>query len=67
MSSVYSKAYFDEFNDMKRILKAHAQAQYIGYDTSTGKPKELALSNTVLPSGKNEAIMVLGEYATQEA
>ena len=67
VSSVYSKAYFDEFNDMKRILKAHAQAQYIGYDSSTGKPVEKALSNTVLPSGKNEAIMVLGEYATQEA
>ena len=66
VSSVYSKAYFDEFNDMKRVLKAHAQAQYIGYDTTTGKPVEKALSNTVLPGGKNEA-MVLGEYSTQEA
>ena len=52
---------------MKRVLKAHAQAQYLGYDSSTGKMTEKALSNTVLPSGKNEAIMVLGEYATQEA
>ena len=26
-----------------------------------------ALSNSVLPSGKNEAVMVLGEYETQEA
>ena len=67
VSSVYSKAYFDEFNDMKRILTAHAQAKYIGYDSTTGKPTEKALSNTVLPSGKNEAVMVLGEYATQEA
>ena len=67
VSSVYSKAYFDEFNDMKRVLKAHAQAQYIEYDTTTGKPVEKALSNTVLPGGKNEAIMVLGEYSTQEA
>ena len=67
VSSVYSKAYFDEFNDMKRILTAHAQAKYVGYDSSTGKPTEKALTNTVLPSGKNEAVMVLGEYATQEA
>ena len=67
VSSVYSKAYFDEFNDMKRILKAHAQAKYLGYDTTTGNIEERALSNTVLPGGKNEAIMVLGEYATQEA
>ena len=67
VSSVYSKAYFDEFNDMKRILKAHAQAQYLGYDSSTGKMTEKALSNTVLPGGRNETVMVLGEYATQEA
>ena len=67
VSSVYSKAYFDEFNDMKRVLKAHAQGQYLGYDSSTGKPVENALSDTVLPNGKNEAIMVLGEHETQEA
>ena len=67
VSSVYSKAYFDEFNDMKRILKAHAKAMYLGYDSSTGKATEKALSNTVLPNGKNEAVMVIGEYATQEA
>ena len=67
VSSVYSKAYFDEFNDMKRVLTAHAQAKYLGYDASTGKATEKALSNTVLPNGKNEAVMVLGEYATQEA
>ena len=67
VSSVYSKAYFDEFNDMKRILEAHAQAKYLGYDSTTGKMQARALTNTVLPSGKNEAIMVLGEYATQEA
>ena len=67
VSSVYSKAYFDEFNDMKRVLTAHAKAMYLGYDSSTGKAVEKALSNTVLPSGKNEAIMVLGEYTTQEA
>ena len=67
VSSVYSKAYFDEFNDMKRVLTAHAKAMYIGYDSTTGKATEKALSDTVLPSGKNEAIMVLGEYATQEA
>ena len=67
VSSVYSKAYFDEFNDMKRILEAHAQAKYLGYDSTTGKMEARALTNTVLPSGKNEAVMVLGEYATQEA
>ena len=67
VSSVYSKAYFDEFNDMKRVLAAHAKAQYLGYDSSTGKMTEKALSISVLPSGKNEAVMVLGEYATQEA
>lgn len=67
VSSVYSKAYFDEFNDMKHILTAHAQAKYLGYDSTTGKMTEKQLTNTVLPSGKNEALMVLGEYATQEA
>lgn len=67
VSSVYSKAYFDEFNDMKHILTAHAQAKYLGYDSTTGKMTEKELTNTVLPSGKNEALMVLGEYATQEA
>ena len=67
VSSVYSKAYLDEFNDMKRILKAHAQAQYLGYDSSTGKATEKALSNTVLPNGKNEAVMVIGEHESQEA
>lgn len=67
VSSVYSKAYFDEFNDMKAILKAHANAQYLGYDSTTGKPKVLALTNTVLPGGKSEAVFVIGEYATQEA
>nr|DAH50720.1 MAG TPA: Head protein [Caudoviricetes sp.] len=67
VSSVYSKAYFDEFNDMKRILSAHAQAKYLGYDSSTGNITEKALSNTVLPGGKNASVMVLGEYATYEA
>ena len=66
VSSVYSKAYFAEFNDMKRVLKAHAQAQYIGYETTTGKPVEKPLSNNVLPAGKNASIMVVGEYTTQE-
>ena len=67
VSSVYSKAYFDEFNDMKRILAAHAKAQYLQYDSSTGKMTEKALSINVLPAGKNEAVMVLGDYETQEA
>ena len=67
VSSVYSKAYFDEFNDMKRILEAHAKAMYLSYDTTTGNATEKALTKTVLPSGKNATIMVLGEYATQEA
>lgn len=67
VSSVYSKAYFDEFNDMKRILTAHAQAKYLGYDSTTGNIEEKALSNTVLPGGKNASVMVLGEYATYEA
>ena len=52
---------------MKRILAAHAQAKYLGYDSSTGKAVEKALSNSVLIGGKNEAIMGLGEYSTQEA
>ena len=67
VSSVYSKAYFDEFNDMKRILKAHAQAKYLGYGSTTGKIEERALSDKVLPKGKNAAIMVVGEHDTQEA
>ena len=67
VSSVYSKAYFDEFNDMKRILKAHAQAKYVAYDSSTGKPTEKDLTNAVLAGGKTPAIMVVGEYSTQEA
>lgn len=67
VSSVYSKAYFDEFNDMKRVLTAHAQAKYLGYDSTTGKITEKALTNTVLPGGKNASVMVLGEYATYEA
>ena len=66
VSSVYSKAYFDEFNDMKRILSAHAKAMYLGYDSSTGNASEKALTNTVLPGGKNESIMVVGEYTSQE-
>lgn len=67
VSSVYSKAYFDEFNDMKRVLTAHAQASYLGYDSSTGKISDHALSNTILPGGKNASIMVVGEYTDQEA
>lgn len=67
VSSVYSKAYFDEFNDMKRVLTAHAQGKYLGYDSSTGNITESALTNTVLPGGKNASVMVLGEYATYEA
>lgn len=67
VSSVYSKAYFDEFNDMKRVLSAHAQAKYLSYGSTTGKIEEQALSNTVLPGGKNASVMVIGEYATQEA
>ena len=53
---------------MKRVLAAHAQAKYLAYDvTPTGKPIEKELSNTVLPGGKNAAIMVVGEHDTQEA
>ena len=67
VSSVYSKAYFDEFNDMKRVLTAHAQASYLGYDSTTGKISDHALSNTILPDGKNATVMVVGEYTDQEA
>ena len=67
VSSVYSKAYFDEFNDMKRVLSAHAQAKYLGYGSTTGKIEEQALSDAVLPGGKNASVMVIGEYSTQEA
>ena len=66
VSSVYSKAYFDEFTDMKRILKAHAQAMYLQYDTASGKIAEKPMTNNILPSGKTEAVMVVGEYATAE-
>ena len=67
VSSVYSKAYFDEFNDMKRVLTAHAKAMYLGYDASTGLMQERALSNNSLMYGKNEALWVLGEHESQEA
>ena len=67
VSSVYSKAYFDEFNDMKRVLKAHAQAMYLQYDSTSGKIAEKPMTNNVLPSGKNGAVMVVGEYDTAEA
>lgn len=67
VSSVYSKAYFDEFNDMKKVLEAHAKGMFLKYDSTTGNYVETALTNTALPNGKNEAIMVLGEYTTQEA
>ena len=67
VSSVYSKAYFDEFNDMKRILAAHAKATYLGYDSSTGKITEKPLTNSALASGKTAAVMVLGEHESQEA
>ena len=67
VSSVYSKAYFDEFTDMKRILAAHAKGQYLGYDSTTGKAAEKGLTNTILPNGKTAAIMVLGEQESQEA
>ena len=66
VSSVYSKAYFDEFNDMKRVLSAHAQAKYLGYDSTTGNISEKALTNTALPGGQTPAVMVIGEYASQE-
>ena len=67
VSSVYSKAYFDEFNDMKRVLKAHAQAMYLQYDSTSGKIAEKPMTNNVLPNGKNGAVMVVGEYDTAEA
>lgn len=67
VSSVYSKAYFDEFNDMKNILKAHADAKYLGYNSTTGKYEQRALTNKVLPDGKSEAVFVVGEYTSQEA
>ena len=51
---------------MKRILTAHAQAKYISYESTTGKNSEKDLTNTVLPGGKNEAIMVVGEHETAE-
>ena len=67
VSSIYSKAYFDEFNMMKEILSAHAQAKFLKYDASTGKHTKADLSNTALPNGKAEAVYVIGEYSTQEA
>ena len=67
VSSIYSKAYFDEFNMMKEILSAHAQAKFLKYDSSTGKHTKADLSNTALPNGKAGAVYVIGEYSTQEA
>ena len=67
VSSIYSKAYFDEFNMMKEILSAHAQAKFLKYDATTGKHTKADLSNTALPNGKAEAVYVIGEYSTQEA
>lgn len=67
VSSVYSKAYFDEFNDMKKVLDAHAKGQYLKYDSTTGKHTPADLTNTVLPGGQNEAIMIVGEYTDSEA
>ena len=67
VSSIYSKAYFDEFNMMKQILSAHAKAMFLKYDSSTGKEVPTALSNTVLPNGKAGTVYVIGEYSTQEA
>ena len=67
VSSIYSKAYFDEFNMMKDILTAHAQGKFLKYDSTTGKYAQADLTNAVLPGGKNESVFVIGEYATQEA
>lgn len=67
VSSIYSKAYFDEFNMMKEVLTAHAKASFLKYDSSTGKHTQTALTNTALPNGKAEAVFVIGEYSTQEA
>ena len=67
VSSIYSKAYFDEFNMMKDILTQHAKACFLKYDASTGKHVSTALSNTALPNGKAESVYVIGEYSTQEA
>ena len=67
VSSIYSKAYFDEFNMMKEILSAHAQGKFLKYDSSTGKHTKADLTNTALPNGKAEAVYVIGEYSTQEA
>ena len=67
VSSIYSKAYFDEFNMMKEILSAHAQGKFLKYDASTGKHTKADLTNTALPNGKAGAVYVIGEYSTQEA
>ena len=67
VSSIYSKAYFDEFSMMKDILVQHAQSKFLKYDSSTGKYTPTALSNTVLPNGKDACVYVIGEYSTQEA
>ena len=66
VSSVISKAYFDEFNDMKHILAAHAKAMYLAYDASTAKNTEQPLTEKVLPNGKNESVMVIGEHTSSE-
>ena len=52
---------------MKDILTQHAQAKFLKYDSSTGKYTPTALSNTVLPNGKDACVYVIGEYSTQEA
>ena len=67
VSSIYSKAYFDEFNMMKETLNQHAKACFMKYDSSTGKNVSAPLSKTVLPNGKAASVYVIGEYSTQEA
>ena len=67
VASIYSGAYFDEFKDMKNVLKSHAEGKFLKYTDTTGKFEQAVLTNTALPNGQGPSVFVLGTYATQEA
>ena len=66
-SSVVSAIYYQEYQDMKRIVMAHAKSNYLGRVDATGKMEEKALSNSVLPNGTTAKVVHVGSYATEEA
>ena len=63
--SIVSAIYYKEFDDMKRIILAHAQAKYLARG-SKGEMVETQLTNTVLPNGQTAHVKHIGTYATEE-